>query len=92
MVLNTKINTQKLDQKLLFYRRRRKAQATKQFRDAYHAPYKVLKRLREGITMKNIIKTFKLMDVGNSGVGPYQSQYEKEAEKLKSKKKNFVLN
>jgi Ca2+-binding EF-hand superfamily protein len=65
-----------------FYRRRRKAQATKQFRDAYHAPYKVLKRLREGITMKNIIKTFKLMDVGNSGVGPYQSQYEKEAEKI----------
>ena len=25
-------------------------QATAQFRNAYHAPYKVLKRLREGIT------------------------------------------
>ena len=65
-----------------FYRRRQKAQATKQFRDAYHAPYKVLKRLREGITMKNIIKTFKLMDVGNTGIGPYQSKYEKEADKI----------
>ena len=35
--------------------------------------------------MKNIIKTFKLMDVGNSGVGPYQSKYEKEAEELEQK-------
>ena len=65
-----------------FYRRRRRAQATAQFRNAYHAPYKVLQRLREGITMKNIIKTFKLMDVGTSGIGPYQSKYEKEAEAL----------
>ena len=68
-----------------FYRRRRRAQATAQFRNAYHAPYKVLQRLREGITMKNIIKTFKLMDVGETGVGPYKSQYEKEAEELEKK-------
>ena len=82
---NTKTHFQKLDQRHHFYRRRRRAQATAQFRNAYHAPYKVLKRLREGITMKNIIKTFKLMDVGNSGVGPYQSKYEKEAEELEQK-------
>jgi Ca2+-binding EF-hand superfamily protein len=65
-----------------FIRRKKKAQQMKQFRRAYHQPWKVLKRLREGITMKNIIKTFKLMDVGNQGVQQQETKYEKEAERL----------
>jgi Ca2+-binding EF-hand superfamily protein len=68
-----------------FHRRRLKAKKTAQFRNAYHEPWKVLKRLREGITMKNIIKTFKLMDVGNSAAAkPLMSKWEKKAEDLEN--------